>query len=195
VERIFVWEGWDRSEWHAESVTVSFGDARMQAMGTQLGVEPLPYALHYQLSVELEGFVTRRLSVSARGAGWSRGVELDHSGDEWVVTSESTGFVDLPEPGGDGAALSDALDIDLQLSPLTNWMPARRFPEGAHDFTMAYVEVPSLRVVPDRQRYTWLGEDLVRYESVDGSFTADIKLDAEGFVISYPAIARRVTDG
>jgi hypothetical protein len=192
MERIFVWEGWEGSEWHAESATVSFGDSRMVATGVQIGVDPLPYSLHYSLSVSLDDFVTRRLSVSARGAGWSRGVELEHDAD-WVVTAESTGIdVGLDEPGGSADTLGDALDIDLALSPLTNWMPARRFTEGSRDFLMAFVEVPSLRVIPDRQRYIWQRPGVVRYESIDGDFAADIELDEEGFVVSYPSIARRV---
>ena len=193
MEHIFVWEGWERSDWHAESATVTFGDSRMLATGIQLGIDPLPYSLHYTLAVDLETFVTRRLSVSARGADWSRGVELEHAVDgEWVITSESTGSVELDHPGGDGSGLSDARDIDLALSPLTNWMPARRFDSGSHDFVMAFVEVPSLRVVADRQRYTWVSPGVVRYESIDGTFSAEISLDEDGFVVSYPQIARRV---
>jgi hypothetical protein len=193
MERIFVWEGWEREDWHAESATVSFGDVRMLATGTQLGVDPLPYTLSYSLAVDLDGFVTRRLSVAARGAGWSRAVELEHAVDgEWSVSAEALGDVDLPSAGGPASTLGDALDIDLALSPLTNWMPARRFTEGSHDFVMAFVDVPSLRVVADRQRYTWLGPGLVRYESIDGTFSAEISLDDDGFVVSYPQIARRV---
>ena len=51
MERIFVWEGWERADWHAESATVLFGDSRMLATGTQLGIDPLPYSLNYSLAV------------------------------------------------------------------------------------------------------------------------------------------------
>jgi hypothetical protein len=196
VEQIFVWEGWEGEQWHAESATVSFGDSRMLATGTQLGADPVPYTLSYSLAVDLPGFVTRRLSVAARGADWSRAVELEHAVDgEWTVSSEALGTVDLPPPGGDAFTLSDARDIDLALSPLTNWMPARRFDSGSNDFVMAFVEVPSLRVVADRQRYTWVSADVVRYESIDDTFSAEIKVDDDGFVVEYPGIARRVAAG
>jgi hypothetical protein len=33
----------------------------------------------------------------------------------------------------------------------------------------------------------------VRYEASDGSFTADITIDADGVVIDYPGIARQLT--
>jgi hypothetical protein len=192
VERIFVWQGWE-DEWHAESATVAFLDTRMVATGTQLGVDPMPYSLNYSLAVELSDLVTRRLSVTARGADWSRGVELDHALDgEWTISAEATGDVDLPAPGGDPAALGASRDIDLAFSPLTNFMPAQRFSEGSHDFVMAFVEVPSLRVFAHRQRYTHLRPGVVRYESVDDDFSADLELDDDGFVVTYPQLARRV---
>ena len=33
---------------------------------------------------------------------------------------------------------------------------------------------------------------MIRYEAVDGSFTADIRADGDGIVIDYPGIARRL---
>ena len=33
---------------------------------------------------------------------------------------------------------------------------------------------------------------VIRYEAVDGSFTADIRVDRDGIVIDYPGIARRL---
>jgi hypothetical protein len=60
---------------------------------------------------------------------------------------------------------------------------------------MAFIEVPSLRVVPSRQRYTHLrGLDgrgaVVRYAS--GSFQSDLVIDRDGFVVEYPQLGRRV---
>ena len=44
----------------------------------------------------------------------------------------------------------------------------------------------------DGQRYVPLGGQRVRYEALDGSFTAVIVFDADGLVLDYPGIARRV---
>jgi hypothetical protein len=33
---------------------------------------------------------------------------------------------------------------------------------------------------------------VLRCEATDGTFTADIKVDQEGFVLDYPGIARRL---
>jgi hypothetical protein len=61
---------------------------------------------------------------------------------------------------------------------------------------MAWVSVPSLAITLDDQRYTLLGVDdgdrCARFENGDGFFTAVIRCDADGIVVDYPGIARRV---
>ena len=86
------------------------------------------------------------------------------------------------------------VDVDVQYSPLTNVMPIRRLgldrPGATGSFVMAWVSVPSLTVSLDLQHYTLLGADggelRVRFESGDGSFTADIRGDSDGMVVDYP---------
>jgi hypothetical protein len=62
---------------------------------------------------------------------------------------------------------------------------------------MAWVSVPDVSVRADGQRYlpirTASGVHAVRYEAIDGTFTADITLDSDGIVIDYPGIARRLS--
>ena len=145
--------------------------------------------------------MTARLHVTSRGEGWRRALDLrrdDNTG--WSIDAEEEGDVDLPPAGGDTARIADALDCDLGLSPLTNTMPILRHgltnSGGPIEFTMAWVAVPALAVQPDRQRYrhvgTAAGHNVVRYEAVDGSFAADIAVDADAVVIDYPGIARRL---
>ena len=106
-------------------------------------------------------------------------------------------------PGGpwDGSLpdLSGALDIDVQNSPLTNTMPILRHGfqrEGSGDFVMAFITMPSLRVEASPQRYEHVRAtdegSVVRYISRDGDFTADLELDAQGLIVRYPRLARRV---
>jgi hypothetical protein len=52
--------------------------------------------------------------------------------------------------------------------------------------------VPDLRVQPDAQRYTNVGQNLIRYDALDGSFSATITVDDDGLVTDYPGIARRL---
>jgi hypothetical protein len=84
-------------------------------------------------------------------------------------------------------------------TPFTNTLPIRRLtwqPGDSAELNMVYVKLPTLEVVPTPQQYTCLesGPDggLYRYESVTSGYTNELPVDAEGLVIDYPGIWRRV---
>jgi hypothetical protein len=91
-------------------------------------------------------------------------------------------------------ALEDADFFDLGWSPLFNSLPVLRdellVPGPPRDYVMRWVDVPSLELSRSEQRYEPRGDGLVRFRA--GSFTADIQFDADGFVVTYPGLARRV---
>jgi hypothetical protein len=129
----------------------------LRARGTQLGTEPQPYELHYEL---VGGFLRVRID--------GRAIELE---------------------------LADGADFfDLGSSPLFNSLPIIR--HGLHrggeprDFVMTWVSVPGLEVSRSEQRYEPLAPGLVRFS--EGSFTADLEIDEDGFVVRYPGFAERV---
>ena len=84
--------------------------------------------------------------------------------------------------------------FDLAASPLFNSLPIIRYDlhRGGEprDFVMAWVSVPELEVSRSEQRYEPLAPGLVRFRS--GSFTAELELDDDGFVLRYPGLAERV---
>jgi uncharacterized protein len=183
-----------------EFAEIDIGDERMSASGVAIGSAPHPYRLDYRLETH-PGFATARLHAISRGEGWRRELDLRRDADGiWSIAVDEEGHVDLPRAGGDTARLVDALDCDLGLSPVTNMMPILRHRllrgGGPFEFTMAWVAVPALAVQADAQRYRHLrsADDhaVVRYEAIDGSFAADITVDADAVVIDYPSIARRV---
>jgi hypothetical protein len=175
TERLLVWRGLE--EWLAEAAAVTVDGERMTAAGTQLGAEPEPYRVDYEL-VTAERFVTVRLAVLARTAAGEQRVELLRSPDgTWTVDGR---------PDLDGA-----LDCDLGNSPLTNTMPIRR--DGHGDFVMAWVSVPDLAVHRSQQRYERIDARRVRYVSLDGDFRAELELDGDGLVIRYPRLAERLS--
>jgi hypothetical protein len=99
-------------------------------------------------------------------------------------------------------AISGALDCDVEWCPLTNTMPVLRHrlldEPGTADFLAAWVAVPTLSVRPSRQRYTALGATadgmrLIRFDSLDSDFTADLTFDRDGLVVTYPGLARRLS--
>lgn len=123
MSRVLIWEGLDA--WRAEVAQVDLVDDGLRASGTQIGVDPLPYRVDYELDVG-ERFVTRRLRVGAVGDGWSRALELTHDGaGNWSCEATAEGDVRLRSPAGDPATLAGALDCDLGRCPLTNLMPVR----------------------------------------------------------------------
>jgi hypothetical protein len=194
-----VWRGVE--EWLTESAAVDLGGGGLSATGMQLAAEPVPFRVDYRL--EAPEFVTRELELTASAEGWRRHLLLRHDGDgAWEAEVDDQGDV----PGGrwDGALpdLSEALDIDIQNSPLTNTMPILRHGfqrEGSGNFVMAFVTTPSLRVEASPQRYehvrTTDGGSVVRYISRDGDFTAELELDTDGLLVFYPRLGRRVEPG
>jgi uncharacterized protein len=197
--RFLVWTGVE--EWLTESAAVHLRGDGLSATGTQLGADPAPFRVDYRLAAP--GFVTRELEVRARAEGWRRHLLLRHHGSgAWDAVVEEKGDV----PGGpwDGSLpdLSEALDIDIENSPLTNTMPILRNGfqrEGSGDLLMAFVTTPTLRVEASAQRYEHVRaiEDgsVVRYISRDGDFTAELELDVDGLLRFYPRLARRVEPG
>lgn len=194
--------GWTKAAGPAlEFAEVTLSPDAVDAVGVAIGSRPVPYRLDYALETTA-GFVTARLYLTARGEGWRRTLDLQRSaGGAWTATGEAEGSLELPPPGGHTSGLDDALDCDLQESPLTNTMPVLRHglleADGSFDFVMAWVAVPSLAVHASPQRYTALrdlpgGRRLIRYEGLDSDFSAELTFDADGLVIDYPGLGRRL---
>ncbi len=166
-------------DWRQELCELQLRDDGLVATGAQLGSAPTPYRAAYELEVRGE-WATRRLRVEVGGVG---SVELRHDGKgSWTGVKNA-------------AELEGALDCDLAFSPLTNLMPIRRHrlheQPGTVDFAMAWVSLPDLKVHRSEQRYEHLEPGLVRFSS-DG-FVADLELDADGLVVTYPGLARRLS--
>jgi hypothetical protein len=182
--RTLTWRGVE--EWLAEHAKVELADDGLFATGVQLGVDPEGYRVDYRLEVP-DDWITRRLEVDASGAGWRRSLVLEHDGaGAWTRNGERD------------ATLDGALDCDLAFSPLTNVMPIRRHAlherEGSLDFITAWVSVPDLAVHASPQRYAHVRPGVVRYVALDGDFSAELALDADGLVVRYPRLAERVSE-
>ena len=172
-----------------DTAWASLEGSRLEAEGVAAGQRPRPYSLTYRLKTD-EAWATRRMTVDSRWTGGSASLDLRRVDGAWTVNGDAR-----PD-------LDDALDCDLGACPLTNTMPVLRHRlheiTGDVTFLMAFIEVPDLRVLPSTQRYTHLetipgGGALVRYRS--GTFLSDLTMDAEGFVVTYPQLGRRVVPG
>lgn len=199
--RIAWWKG---DPFGAEFVEVDLRRDEIAARGVALGSAPLPYRLDYELE-SVSGFVTARFVVTARGDGWERTLDLRRTpAGTWKETwaEEGAPGVPLPRRPTDVGSLAGALDVDLELSPLFNTMPALRHglvrKSGSVDLVMAWVTVPDLAVHRSPQRYSFVRlideeQSLVRFESLAGDgFAADITYEASGLVLNYPGIGTRM---
>lgn len=190
------WRGVDDPE-RLDAATVLDRDDGFDAIGVSRTRE---FVLRYVVDVG-GGWLTRSIAVDVTGLGWSRSLVLRRDGQgRWSSEQRAEGGAGLEAPGlVDPAELDGALDCDLGLCPLTNTMPIRRLgmtggPVDETVLRMAWVEVPSLRVLPNLQRYTGLGvvDDVprVRYESEARDFRSELRVDAAGYVVDYPGLAR-----
>ncbi|CCH15410.1 Conserved hypothetical protein [Micromonospora lupini str. Lupac 08] len=197
---------WSRTDTAgSEQALFTDGDG-LAARGTLLAVDPIPFTARYRLTTAPD-WSTARVEVEAEGSGWLRRVTLERAASRWRVTTAEQGDLDAaltraghPRSGLPGTddpdRLAEAQDVDLSGSPLFNSVPVRRLglTSGPADMprriTVAWVLLPGLEVVPAEQIYSGLGPGRVRFAS--GTFTADIDLDADGYVVRYPGLAERI---
>jgi hypothetical protein len=113
------------------------------------------------------------------------------------VLSDSEGNWTAPD-GRAMPELEGCMDVDISVTPFTNTLPIRRLglaPTKSAEISVAYVEGTELQAWPEPQRYTCLERNdrggLYRFLSLDGRFTADLPVDADGLVLDYPGLFRR----
>ena len=176
--------GWAALQWAGlEHVMVSVSAEGSDAEGQLIMAEQGLITVRYSLTCG-PGWRFRTLTISARSAAGQRLLTLARREDGgWLADGQPR-----PDLGG-------CDDIDINCTPLTNTLPIRRLGWAAgqaYDIDVAYVSVPDLDVRKARQRYTRLGAEAFRY--VSGSFRADLEVDADGIVLDYPGIWRRLGD-
>lgn len=81
--------------------------------------------------------------------------------------------------------------IDISLTPFTNSLPVNglNLKEGDNAvLDLVYFDILNNNIRKERQKYTRMPGNVYRFENSDGSFTADITVDDDGFVIHYPGL-------
>ena len=198
--RLLAWVGPDPERIDAAHVVL--GPDRLSAHGSSTTAD---YALTYRLLTG-PGWVTQRLDVRVDGDGWWRTLGLRRGGEgRWTSRRVESGNDGEPTVSAvEHPELTGALDCDLGLCPLTNTMPvlrgglieaARRGEPSRAELTVAWVAVPDLEVQTATQQYesgpaVAGGGAQIRFQA--GSFVEDIEVDADGLVVSYPSIGRRI---
>jgi hypothetical protein len=186
LDRHVMWQAWTGVG--LESCRVAAGGDGIRVESVALGVEAgKPWAVRYALRCDT-GWRTRELSVAS----------LDGDGAALRLTGDGTGR--WADAGGEWLpALEGCLDVDLTSTAFTNTLPIRRLglvPGQGEELTFVYITVPGLTVSVSRQRYQCLrrAADGARYrfDVPATGFTADIDMDGDSLVVTYPGVARRV---
>jgi uncharacterized protein len=184
--REVMWSAWDAPglghlhlEMHNDGVV---------ADGIVIGAtEGRPFRVAYEVCCDV-GWRVRAVRVGVPGSEVP-GVELHSNGQgNW---RRPDGQI-VPE-------LRGCIDVDISVTPFTNTLPIRRLglaPTESAELSVAYFEGTELQAWPEPQRYTCLerseGGGLYRFLNLDGGFTADLPVDADGLVLDYPRLFKRV---
>jgi hypothetical protein len=120
-------------------------------------------------------------TLSGRVAGWI--------GDETIEIEARAGSDRAWRlNGADCPQVAGCVDLDLNFSPATNLLPIRRLSlpvAGRASVRAAWLRFPGFTLEPLEQFYHRVDATTYRYESAGGRFTADLKVDATGFVVRY----------
>ncbi|AOK07850.1 putative glycolipid-binding domain-containing protein [Burkholderia sp. AU28942] len=92
--------------------------------------------------------------------------------------------------------LDGCVDIDIAATPFTNSLPIGRLRLARGErrpIDVAYVSTPDLTVTPVKQAYTCIEPGRrYRYEGIFRNFTAEMDIDADGLVIDYETLFKRL---
>ena len=155
-----------------------FEDDGSVANGTITGPVPMTYSVRCDAQWRV-----RELEVERPGVAR---VHLRADGEDRWFDEENQ-----PLPALDGC-----IDVDIAGCAYTNVLPIRRLGGRLAQRTLiqvAYVYVPSLAVHPMQQAYTLTAPHRFLYEGPIGAFSAELRVDADGFTIHYPALFQRET--
>lgn len=144
-----------------------------------------PFSLEYSI-VLANDWAVRSFSLHCKPG------TIDHS-----LAFETDGHGNWMYNGKPVEHLRGCSDIDISATPLTNTLPVKRLalsPGETKEIDVLYVDVPSCQVRKERQRYTRLADGRYRFRNADGSFTADIQTDEDGFVKFYPGLFRNISN-
>jgi hypothetical protein len=155
-----------------------------QLTGTILSAhENQPLETHYQILCDLD-WRTREVAIQQCNGFAESNTKLSVSDGTWHRLD-----------GGVSPGLASCTDVDIEFTPATNALPVNRLKLGvgeSAEILVAWIRVPSLAVVPTRQRYERLSTDTYRYTSVESGFQADIEVDTSGLPIRYGKIWERI---
>jgi hypothetical protein len=185
---MLTWQADDGHGFEGTRLLLGAGKA-FRAMGRLVRADPgAEYTASYRLVVSDDGTV-ERVSITSATAARERHLTLNRTDDGyWLLDTGS---------GGARAEFGGAVDVDVSGSAMFNTLPVRRLglhrEPGDHAIPVVFVSLPGLEVTLAEQRYRTVSTDgagpVVEFSS-DG-VTAELRLDDDAVVASYPGLATR----
>ena len=179
---MYAWRRDDESQGHSLG-SVRPTETGWSAHGTEVLIGTDTLACWFRVGLGSD-WVTRTVHVGAISDRGETGLDLEaDTTRRWTVD------------GREEPALDGCVDVDIAATPLTNTFPIRRLASlkvgESRTSPVAWVEVPTLRVVRVDQTYRRLGPRHWKYsDPTHGAFTLDV--DADGVVVDYEGFAVRV---
>ncbi|MEO6123904.1 MAG: putative glycolipid-binding domain-containing protein [Ilumatobacteraceae bacterium] len=169
------WSPWDTD--HVENVSIRWENEAWTATGS-VGREDIQYVIRISPMWQVRQFLLFR--------------DLDEP-DLWLGTD---GHGRWGEMNGDHRPdLDGCVDLDLACTPFTNMLPIRRLPlhvGDTADITVASIDVETLGIRPDHQRYTRLETHRWRFEQLATGLVQEFDVDRHGLVRDAPTLYRRL---
>jgi uncharacterized protein len=188
---------WQAQDGHGLEGTRLLLGSGLRALGRMVRLDTdAGFTASYRLFVDSDGTL-RRLSVTSAVAERERHLTISRTDDGvWLLDTGSG-------TGGTRGDLAGAVDVDLAYSPMFNTLPIRRLnlhrEPGEHVVPVVFVSLPALEVEVVDQTYRTVsaldGDDHAVVEFRWGDFTSELVVDADGLVVDYPGIARRLSPG
>ncbi|MFC7532821.1 putative glycolipid-binding domain-containing protein [Actinoplanes sp. GCM10030250] len=172
---------WQRTDLVGTELVLAPGSGNAVVHGT------LPYAMEW--TATLDGTEVRELTITCKGAGWTRNLGLGRSTDGWSCRSDESGDAGLPPPGpaGPAAIAPDAVPRITDSPIFVTWAIHHlglTVASGPVTVPSVRVLVPSLAVVPGTTTYHLVSPNRLRVTG-DGP-PATYEVDPAG-VVAYQA--------
>jgi uncharacterized protein len=159
-------------------------DAGYHLSGTIIAAhenQPLEVCYHVLCDVDWK---TREVTIQQRHGFTEMSLELLAHDGLWSKADP-----------GQLSGLMCSFDVDIEFTPATNALPINRLGlaigESA-EIEAAWVRIPTLAILPAKQRYERLSESKYRYTSISSGFQAEIEVDRFGLPIRYGNIWQRI---
>ena len=139
-----------------------------------------PCRLEYLVECDAE-WQTRIVTVDGFVGDDVVAIEIEVDEGVWYLNGEEI------------AGVEGCVDVDLNFSPVTNFLPMKRLNLDigeAGDVKAAWLHFPSFELKPLGQVYKRVNDLVYNYRS-DTGFETDITVDANGLAVEYPTLWTR----